>query len=89
MKRRIAKKRVRDSRRYQLYLAKVVDFDCPERESHAAKTGKPLPFHDGDTVLVLGEVERMPGHVAVVTQDGKVHYAWHTENFQRLPEEEI
>ena len=89
MKRRIQKKRAKDANEHFLYMAKVVNFDTPERTAHAAKMGHQYPFKDDDVVLVLGEIERMPGHVAVVTQDGRVHFAWHSENFQRLSQEDL
>ena len=47
------------------------------------------PFKDGDAVCFLGELENMPGHVVVVTKDGKVHWGFHDENFLEPTEEEL
>jgi hypothetical protein len=47
------------------------------------------PFQNGDSVLFLGEIENMPGHVAVVTKDGKVRFGFHEENFREPTEEEV
>lgn len=49
-----------------------------------------FPFHDGETVLFLGEIPNMPGHCAVVTwKDGKVHWGYHTEDFREPTEAEL
>ena len=47
------------------------------------------PFKNGDNVLMLGEIKHMPGHCAVVTKDGIVHWAYHTDNFRELTQEEV
>lgn len=47
------------------------------------------PFKDGDLVLMLGEIQHCPGHCAVVTRDGLVRWGYHTDNFQRLSEDEV
>ena len=46
------------------------------------------PWKEGEGVLSLGEIENMPGHVAVVTRDGKVHWGYHDDNFREATEEE-
>jgi hypothetical protein len=46
------------------------------------------PFKNGETVLMRGEIEQMPGHVAVVTKDGLVRWGYHIENFRKLTREE-
>lgn len=46
------------------------------------------PFKDGDTVLLLGEIENMPGHVAVALKDGRVLGGFHPELFRVLSEDE-
>ena len=46
-----------------------------------------LPF-TGDTVLVLGEIEQMPGHVVVATKDGRVFYGYHADNFDKLDKDD-
>jgi diadenosine tetraphosphate (Ap4A) HIT family hydrolase len=64
------------------YLAKV-DVDSEEfwKYDH--------PFRNGDTVLILGEIDMMPGHCVLVTKDGRTHFGYHTEDFTPLTEEEI
>lgn len=47
------------------------------------------PFQQGQVVLMLGEIESMPGHVAVATKDGRVHFAYHADNFELLPAEDV
>jgi len=49
----------------------------------------PYPFKDGECVLLLGEIENMPGHVAIATRDGKVHFGYHDDNFREPTEDEI
>jgi hypothetical protein len=46
------------------------------------------PFKNGDNVLMLGEIEQMPGHVIVATKDGRVLWGYHIENFRKLTREE-
>ena len=64
-------------------LVKVV----PQNDGYDDKR----PFKDAKAglVLCLGEIDNMPGHVAVVTDDGKVHYGIHPENFREPTEDEI
>jgi len=46
-------------------------------------------FRDKHLIL-LGEVEQMPGHCIVVeTMTGKVHACYHTEDFIKLTEYEV
>lgn len=47
------------------------------------------PWRPGDSVLLLGEIQNMPGHVVVATRDGKVHWGYPEENFREATEEEI
>ena len=47
------------------------------------------PWKPGDTVLFLGEIEQMPGHIAVATKDGKVHFGYHDDNFRLPTEDEV
>jgi len=47
------------------------------------------PFQNGETVLLLGEIENMPGHIAVVTRDGKVHFGYHNDTFREPTEDEM
>jgi hypothetical protein len=46
------------------------------------------PFRNGDTVLMLGEITNMPGHVAVALSDGRVVHGFHAEWFRELTEDE-
>jgi hypothetical protein len=39
-------------------------------------------------VLYLGDITNMPGHCAVATMDGKVHWAWHPDDFRELTHDE-
>jgi SOS-response transcriptional repressor LexA len=58
----------------------------------AQVTGMPKdfinPFENGDTVLVLGEIDQMPGHVAVALEDGRVVFGYHVVDFRRIPRDE-
>jgi hypothetical protein len=57
-------------------------------EVNALPEGFDYPFKNGDTVLMLGEIEQMPGHVAIALKDGRVLFGYHEENFRKLTEEE-
>ena len=57
--------------------------ECYQDQDHT------YPFKDGEHVLYLGEIENMPGHVTVVTRDGKVHWGYHPENFREPTEDEV
>jgi hypothetical protein len=48
---------------------------------HEERYGDSYPWKQGETVLVLGEIENMPSHVAVVTTDGKTHFGYHETFF--------
>ena len=48
----------------------------------------PYPFTESETLLYLGEIVNMPGHVIVVNQEGKVFFGFHPENFVELDEDE-
>ncbi len=61
------------------YLA-MVEFESPiPLESY--------PFDKGEVVLILGEIEQMPGHCAVVSK-GVVHVGYHNGNFRKLTKDE-
>ena len=47
------------------------------------------PCKVGDLVLYLGEIANMPGHCAFVTDDGKVHWGYHTDHFRDATEDEV
>lgn len=40
-----------------------------------------------DTVLCLGEIANMEGHIAFVDIDGKVWWGYHPDNFRQYDEE--
>ena len=67
----------------------VADFGKNRRHSVAEYALKRYPFQNGESVLLLGEIENMPGHVAVVTRDGKVHFGYHEDTFRQPTEDEI
>ncbi len=58
-------------------------------EAFGIPDGYAFPFKNGDRVLILGEVEYMPGHVVLVSADGKTHFGYHIEDFRKLNEEEV
>lgn len=45
-------------------------------------------FKNGDTVVVLGEIEQMPGHVVIALKNGQVLSGYHTEWFRKLRKDE-
>ena len=46
---------------------------------------KLYPFSKGEILLMLGEIENMPGHCVVVTLgDGRIHVGYHIEHFRIL-----
>ena len=48
------------------------------------------PFTAKDTFVYLGETEQMPGHGTFVRyQDSQVFINYHTDAFERIPEEEV
>jgi hypothetical protein len=47
------------------------------------------PWSDGDSMLLLGEIENMPGHVVVVDKQGKVWWGYHAESFRSPKHDEI
>ncbi len=48
------------------------------------KYHKCYPFKEGNAYLFLGEIVNMPGHCAVVDNDGIVKVGFHTEDFIEL-----
>jgi ribosomal protein S27AE len=65
---------------------RVMIVDLPE----GYKDHPGYPWKDGDAVLFLGEILNMPGgHCAVVSKDGTVNWAFHTDNFREPTEDEI
>jgi hypothetical protein len=41
-----------------------------------------IGLREAESVLVLGEIENMPGHLAVVNRDGIVRWGLHPEMFE-------
>lgn len=69
----------------KLQLCKVVNYDdMMIRSGYQDK----MAFHDGDVVVMLGELEQCPGHCVIATKDGKVLFGYHTDNFERVDDEE-
>ncbi|MES2393494.1 MAG: hypothetical protein V4555_17795 [Acidobacteriota bacterium] len=46
------------------------------------------PFKNDDTVLVMGHIEHMPGHVALALKDGRVLFGYDASWFVPLTEDE-
>jgi hypothetical protein len=81
MNNRKYKKRMKQSQSpNKPYVCEVVDLPKGYEDKY--------PFKEGDHVLMLGEIEYMPGHVAVVTRDGLVRWGYHVEYFRKLTREE-
>lgn len=78
MKKRIMKKRLKQ----MLDKPYLCEVQLPEGYEDQ------YPFKSGDTVLMLGEIEQMPGHVVVATKMGFVFYGYHVEHFRKLTREE-
>ena len=49
---------------------------------------KGYPFKVGETVLILGELQNMPHHYAVVTEDGQIGFGFHLDLFKIVTGEE-
>ena len=47
------------------------------------------PWKTGESLLYLGEIKQMPGHVAVVDRKGKVHWGYHDDTFREPKEMEV
>jgi DNA-binding XRE family transcriptional regulator len=47
------------------------------------------PWKAGESLLYLGEIKQMPGHVAVVDRKGRVHWGYHDDNFREPKESEV
>lgn len=47
------------------------------------------PCEPGTVVLVLGQIDQMPGHVVFVAPDGKTHFGYHLDNFKKLKASEL
>ena len=62
------------------YLAKAQDIPLGYEDV--------IPFREGDTVFIFGDIDQMPEHCVLATQDGKVHWGYHTSQFVKLTDEE-
>jgi len=51
-------------------------------------TSEEVGINIGERVLVLGEINHMPEHIAIVHK-GLVRYAFHSGAFRRLTEDEV
>lgn len=47
------------------------------------------PWKKGDSLLYLGEIRQMPGHVAVVDRKGKIHWGYHDDCFRQPGADEV
>lgn len=47
------------------------------------------PIEKGDTVLFLGEIPNMKGHIAFVDRDGKIWWGYHPDIFRQPVEGEV
>jgi hypothetical protein len=47
------------------------------------------PWKNGDPLLLLGEVENAPDHVAVADKAGRVHWIFDRDSFREATEDEI
>ena len=47
------------------------------------------PWKTGESLLYLGEIKQMPGHVVVVDKKGKVHWGYHDDTFREPKESEV
>jgi hypothetical protein len=48
------------------------------------------PLKKGQSVLYLGEITNMKGHVIVCTQeDGRIYWGYHPENFRVARDDEV
>ena len=46
-------------------------------------------FCTNERFLFLGEIPNMPEHCAVIDHAGVIHWAYHTDNFEPVPDEEL
>lgn len=47
------------------------------------------PWKNGECLLLLGEIENMPGHVAVCDRSGRIHWGYHDDSFREPKPDEI
>jgi len=77
MRRRLVKKRLK-ALLDKPYLCEVVGLTADME----------YPFYKGETVLLIGEIEQMPGHVVFVNKRGQTHFGYHMSHFRKLSREE-
>jgi len=64
----------------------IVEYSDAHLPTEAQGTGL---FKTGDVFLLLGEIENMPGHVAVVDRKGRVHWGHGEEYFTVMNEDDV
>lgn len=47
------------------------------------------PFVNGESLLFLGEIPNMKGHVVVADHNGKVHWGYHDDWFRNPTDDEL
>jgi hypothetical protein len=90
----VTKKKKKKSSNWVTYTnAPYSHYDAPVCGYFAVAENLPkgykYPFKNGDTVFVFGDIEHMPGHCVIATKRGKVHLAYHTDNFRKLTIDEV
>jgi len=51
--------------------------------------GWPMPLKPDETAIFVNDIRGMEGHSILMKWDGKLLLAWHTDNFEEVPEEEL
>jgi len=64
------------------YVSEWIDSHSKEREVE-------YPFTYSGHYLCLGEIRGMSGHIAVVDEEGRIRWAYHTEDFTPVPKDEL
>lgn len=61
---------------------KTALFNPPQDlEQHYLQTYQNMGLVAGHRYLILGDIENMPGHIAVATRDGRVLWGFHPDWF--------
>jgi len=47
------------------------------------------PWLKGEHVLIMGDIENMPGHCVVASESGTVHFGYHPDDFLIYDQEEM
>ena len=70
----------------------------PYTENHLPRQGSIIvavddlpgtPVRKGDTVVFLGAIPNMPGHIIVATARGRVLWGYHPDSFKKATDDEI